>query len=84
MLRTFWRFITSAPREPLLRFVLNTYEQLIVGRLRAADAVTAPATRPPTIATDVAIFIEIDDINVMFISVKCCAYLMHFTVCAFI
>jgi hypothetical protein len=44
-------------------FVLNMYEQLIVGRLRAADAVTAPATRPPTTATDVAIFIESLDIT---------------------
>jgi hypothetical protein len=67
MLRTFWRFITSAPREPIRMFVLNMYEQLIVGRLRAAEAETAPATRPPTTATDVAIFIENLDINVMFI-----------------
>ena len=74
MLRTFWRSITDAPREPSFKFVLNEYEQLIVGRLRAADAETAPATIPPMTATDVAIFIEILDINVMFISVKCCAY----------
>jgi hypothetical protein len=43
------------------------YEQLCGARLRAADAETAPATIPPMIATDVAIFIEKLDINVMFI-----------------
>jgi hypothetical protein len=67
MLSTFWRFITSTPREPLLTFVLNVLAQLIVGRLRAADAEIAPAAIPPMIATDVAIFIENLDINFMFI-----------------
>jgi hypothetical protein len=39
-------------------FVLNMYEQLMVGRLRAADAETAPAIIPPRIATVVAPLIE--------------------------
>jgi hypothetical protein len=67
MLRTFWRFITSVPRELSFMFVLNEYEQLCVGRLRAADAETALATIPPRIAVDTATFIEKLDINFMFI-----------------
>jgi hypothetical protein len=39
------------------------YEQLIVGRLRAAEAETAPAAIPPMTATVVAIFIENLDIT---------------------
>jgi hypothetical protein len=48
-------------------FVSNLYEQLCGARLRAADAETALATIPPRIATDVATFNEILDINFMFI-----------------
>ena len=64
-LRTFWRFITSTPVEPSFMFVLNMYEQLCVGRLRAADAETVPAIAPPMTAATAAAFIEKLAINVM-------------------
>jgi hypothetical protein len=46
-------------------FVENVYEQLCVGRLRAAEAETAPAIIPPTTATTAAAFIECLIINVI-------------------
>jgi hypothetical protein len=41
------------------------YEQLCVGRLRAADAETVPAIAPPMTAATAAAFIEKLAINVM-------------------